>query len=184
MAQNNQVGFLSFADTIKTRIPVAPLAENRFKIADTAQAMHASGGTALYDAVRLGIEMADNAPGDPEAIRAVVVLTDGRANEGQTDLDDLIEMMSTDEVAIRSFSGFDADSSAMDVRGRTVPRSEIIGTELALETRHPVQVFFIGIGDDADMNVGRMLSLATGAEFQGVANDDLASVLEEISKYF
>ena len=93
-------------------------------------------------------------------------------------------MMSTDEVTIRSFDGFDGDASAVDVKGGSVLKGEIIGTELALVTRHPVQVFFIGIGSDADMDVGRILSQATGAEFQGVAKDDLASVLEEMSKYF
>jgi hypothetical protein len=34
------------------------------------------------------------------------------------------------------------------------------------------------------MDVGRILSLATGAEFQGVAEEDLSNVREEISKYF
>ena len=39
-------------------------------------------------------------------------------------------------------------------------------------------------GDDADLEVGRILSQATGAEFLGVTEDDLAQVLEEFSKYF
>ena len=34
------------------------------------------------------------------------------------------------------------------------------------------------------MDVGRILAEATGAEFQGVTEDDLANVLEEFSKYF
>jgi hypothetical protein len=34
------------------------------------------------------------------------------------------------------------------------------------------------------MEVGRILAEATGAEFQGVAEEDLANVLEEFSKYF
>jgi hypothetical protein len=45
-------------------------------------------------------------------------------------------------------------------------------------------ILFIGIGDDADLQVGRLLAEATGAEFQGVAEDDLANVLAEFSKYF
>ncbi len=55
---------------------------------------------------------------------------------------------------------------------------------LAIETEHPVQIFFIGIGEDADLDVGRILAEATGAEFQGVSDEDLASVLAEYSKYF
>ena len=53
-----------------------------------------------------------------------------------------------------------------------------------MASQHPIQIFFIGIGDDADLDVGRMLAQATGAEFQGVTEKDLASVLEEFSKYF
>jgi Ca-activated chloride channel family protein len=184
MAQNNQVGLLSFDDEVKTQIPIAPIAENRFKIADSVQEMRTGGGTALYDAVSAAIKMTDAAQGEPEAIRAVVVLTDGRANGGQTELDDLIHMMSSDEVEIREFDGSDDLGPAIDVRGRKVDRSEIIGTELALETSNPIQIFFIGIGDGADMDVGRILSQATGAEFQGVAKEDLSTVLEEMSKYF
>lgn len=34
------------------------------------------------------------------------------------------------------------------------------------------------------MQVGRMPAQATGTEFQGVSEDDLANVLAEFSKYF
>lgn len=47
-----------------------------------------------------------------------------------------------------------------------------------------VQIFFLGIGDDVDMMNGRILADATGAEFPGVAEEDLANVLEEFSEYF
>ena len=60
----------------------------------------------------------------------------------------------------------------------------VIGTGLTSETNHTIQIFYIGIGDDSDMEIGRMLAGATGAEFQGVAEDDLANLLEEFSGYF
>jgi hypothetical protein len=47
-----------------------------------------------------------------------------------------------------------------------------------------VQVFFIGIGDDADLDVARIIAEATGAEFQGTTEGDLAVVLGEFSRYF
>ena len=72
----------------------------------------------------------------------------------------------------------------MDVAGREVKKEDVIGDKLAIVTQHPIQIFFIGIGDDADLDVGRMLAAATGAEFQGVTEQDLASLLEEFSKYF
>ena len=58
----------------------------------------------------------------------------------------------------------------------------MVGVELAAGS--DVQIFFIGIGDDADLDVGRILAEATGAEFRGVAAEDLALLLEEFSGYF
>ena len=182
MAKNNQVGLVTFDDAVNTRTPMAPLAENRFGMADAAQEMRARGSTALYSAIKAGVEMTDAAPGDPDAIRGVVVLTDGWANEGQR-LDALIQMMSRNEIAIRQFDGF-SNSQPIDDRGGRVAREDVMGTGLAMKTRHPIQIFFIGIGEDADLEVGRLLAEATGAEFQGVAEDDLANVLAEFSKYF
>ena len=78
----------------------------------------------------------------------------------------------------------EGDSSPMDVAGWEVKKEGVIGDKLAIVTQHPIQIFFIGIGHDADLDVGRMLAAATGAEFQGVTEQDLASLLEEFSKYF
>ncbi len=184
MAKRNQVGLLTFSEATKIRSPIAALTQNRFQIADAARDMTANGQTALYDAVAEGIRLTDAAEGEAEAIRGVVVLTDGLANHGSTRLDDLVRMMSRDEVAIREFSGFQKGGTARDVHGRVVARADVVGTGLALATRHPVQVFFIGIGNDADMEIGRVLAEATGAEFQGVTEADLANVLAEFGKYF
>ena len=184
MARNNQVGLVTFDDAVSVRSPVAPLAQNRFSIAEAVREVRARGETALYDAVRAGIEMTDAASGEEDAIRGVVVLTDGRANRGQTYLDDLVEMMSCNEKPIEVFRGMDDDTFAVELGGRHVERECVIGTDPAVKTRHPVQVFFIGIGEDADIQVGRILAEATGAEFQGVTEDDLAKVLEEFGRYF
>ena len=184
MAQNNQVGFLTFSENINTQVQVAPLTTNRYAIATAVEKLKAQGATGLYDAIKTGIDMSDSASGDDNAIRAVVVLTDGQANRGETTLDKLISMMSLKEINISQFPGFEDDKVGVEEGGRTVPKSEIIGTDLVLSTKHEVQVFFIGIGQDADMQIGRMLAQATGAEFQGVTEKDLASVLASFSKYF
>ncbi len=180
MAKSNQVGLLTFDDVIRTRIPVAPLAENRFVMATAAREMRAGGNTALYDAIKAGIEMTDIAPGEGNAIRGIVVLTDGLSNSGRTGLRDLIHLMSRHEVPIREFSGRDG----VEEGGGRVAKSDIIGSGLALKTRHRIQIFFIGIGKDADMEVGRILAEATGAAFQGATEKDLATVLAEFGKYF
>jgi Ca-activated chloride channel homolog len=182
MAQNNQVGLVSFDDKVQSPVAVGPLAQNRFAMADAIESLKANGKTALYDAIEAGIRSSDAADGDPNAIRAVVVLTDGRGNRGETRLDDLIDLMSRDEVPVSS-SGQHGDS-ARDARGNLIDRQSVIGAGLAVQTEHPIQIFFIGIGDDADLQIGRMLAQATGAEFQGVAEHDLANLLAEFSKYF
>ena len=184
MAANNQVGLVSFSDTINSKIQVAPLNENRLAVADAVFGVRADGQTALYDAIKAGVEMTDAARGEPNAIRAIVVLTDGRANEGQTALDDLIQMTSRDEQPIVDFDGFEDQLFARAIDGTRVPKEEVTGSRLAIATVYPVQIFFIGIGDDADLDIGRMLAEATGAEFQGVAEKDLAALLEKISRYF
>ena len=184
MARNNQVGLVTFDDTVNARIPVAPLVTNRFAIADAIHEMRARGETALYDAIRSGIQMTDAAAGDAGAIRAVVVLTDGRANKGSTELDDIIRIMSRDEVPISQFGGMVDEPWALDAGGTEVAKQDVVGIGLAMDTDQPVQIFYVGIGDDANMEVGRLLAGATGAEFQGVTEQDLASLLEEISGYF
>ncbi len=93
-------------------------------------------------------------------------------------------MMSRDEVASREFSGFQKDGAARHVHRRGVARADVVGTGLVLTSHHPVQVFFIGIGNDADVEIGRLLAKATGPEFQGVTETDLAKVLAEFGKYF
>ena len=183
LARSNQVGFVAFDETITTRVGVVPLAQSRFPIQAAADGMRAAGETALYDAIRAGILMSDAAEGPEDAIRAVVVLTDGQANRCQTRLDGIVRMMSSSERSIREFRGCEGDG-AVDDRGGPVSRADIIGIALAMHTRHPVQIFFIGIGDDADMQVGRVLAEATGAEFQGAREDQIAAVLAEFGKYF
>ena len=183
MARNNKVGLVIFNDAVNTLIPVAPLAENRLKVADAVHEASVSGESALYEAIKAGVEMTDAAPGQADDIRAVVVLTDGRTNRGSTSLDDLIKMMSRNEVPLQVYEGF-PESIALDTDGSPVAKEDIIGTGLALKTRYPIQIFFIAIGENADIEVGRMLAEATGAEFQGTTEEDLANLLEEFSKYF
>ena len=136
MASNNKVGFLSFSNSVhsETSIAVAPLREKGPAIVDAVEVMRARGETALFDAIKKGIEMTDAAEGDPDAIRGVVVLTDGLANRGQVRLDDLIKMFHG-EVAIRQFGGFEGDSVAVRVDGDQVPNVDVRGDGLVIRPR-------------------------------------------------
>jgi len=183
MAQSNDLAFYTFSSDVTLRTPMGPLAENKFRISEVTQTLKASGGTALYDAIRQGIESSDRAPGPVDAIRAVVVLTDGKATGGTSRLSDLVTLSSRSEVSIPTCLGFQGSPMCTDVQGRPVQFEDMVGDSLKVKTTHPVQVFFIGLGD-ADMNVGRILSQATGAEFQGATEKDLAEVIKVFSKYF
>jgi len=184
MAQNNQVGFVSFSNKIGKKVMVKPLQESKWEISDAVNEVQAEGYTALYDAITEGIQMTDSAKGEQNAIRAVVVLTDGQSNDGTQKLDNIIRMMSRNETIINQFSGTQNEQTGIDEQGRKVNKEDIIGFDLKIETTHDIQIFFIGIGGDADMEVGRILSEATGAEYQGVTEGDLANIMEEFSKYF
>jgi hypothetical protein len=91
-------------------------------------------------------------------------------------------MASRDEIPIRQCSGFGTEA-CVDNNGKSVDLSQVVGAGLKVGTAHRVQVFFIGVGD-ADLNVGRILAQATGAEFQGTSEKDLAQVIAAFSKYF
>jgi Ca-activated chloride channel family protein len=184
LSKHTHAGFVAFAEGIEATVPVAPLPENRVRIAGAVQGMRARGGGALYDAIKAAVEMTDRAPAEPDAIRAVVVLTDGQATRGTTALHDLVRMVSRDgEVPIAEFRGFDGDAHAVDARGRVVPKEAVVGTGLALTTRHPVLIFVVGVGD-ADRDIARILGQATGAGSQSATELDLATVLAAFGKYF
>ena len=183
MAQNNSVGLIAFSDSVAELKQPIPLKNGKFALASDVKALKADGGTALYDAVSAGVSMADSASGAPGAIRAVVVLTDGKANQGSQRLDGLVSMTSTSEVPICIFGGMENEFNAKDCRGAAVPKANVIGTDLKFNTAHQVQVFFIGVGD-ADLEIGRIIAEATGAEFRGVTEEDLANVLAVFGKYF
>lgn len=183
MASNNRIGLVTFDNTVNVNLPVGPMKDRKWDIAATAKEMKARGETALFDAIELAVIQTDAAEGPENAIRGVVVLTDGRANAGTGRLDSIVEMGTRFETKIRDFDGHDG-SVATDGQNSRYEIEDVIGLGDAIGTEHEVQIFFIGIGDDADIQVGRILAESTGAEFVGVAAEDLAQVLEEFSKYF
>ena len=90
MSENNRVGLLAFDSMVTMMSPVAPLGQNRHHLADAVQHLKAGSSTALYDALKAGIEMTDAAEGGEGEMRAVVILTDGNSNAGKARLDDII----------------------------------------------------------------------------------------------
>ncbi len=182
LAVGNLVGFLTFSDQVNARVGIGPVNENKYGIRDAVEAMRPSGRTALYDAIADAIRMADAAEPELEAIRGVVVLTDGKANRGQR-LDQLISMQSTEERPVRDCPGFES-SRCTDQTGREIKMGDVLGTGLALRTTHPVHIFYVGVGSDADLEVGRLVAMATASAYRRATETNLASVLETFGRYF
>ena len=178
----DQVGLVTFAGAVQTEIAPQPLGTSKFAIADTIVQMKARGSTALYTGIKRGVELTDRAVGDSDTTRAVVVLSDGEAKTG-AELDDIVSMITSgDEVDVRSYSGM-KDAVPIDVDGNQRSLEDVEGQELLLHDDHDVQVFFLGFGE-ANVHIGRILAEATGAEYQGQPDEDLAAVIEELSGYF
>jgi Ca-activated chloride channel family protein len=180
-ATASQVGLVTFSDVVEQELAPAPLDEAQLTIADAIYSMEARGETALYDAVKRGVELTDEAAGDDRATRAVVVLSDGEATAGRC-LDTIVSMISRDETPIYSYCGRAGDQ-AIDADRDTVVLEDVVGEYLTVAKDDPVQVFFLGFGE-ANLHIGRILAQASGAEYQGSTEEDLASVIEELSGYF
>jgi len=177
---DSRVGLVAFSDHITLESAPRPLGEAKYDIAEQVGSMAADGGTALFDAVDRAVRLTDDADGDPRASRAVVVLSDGAANTGRC-LDQVISMRLQREEAAASLCLVSGDPrSTSDGR---VEIGNVVGDDLVVPHQHRVQVFFLGFGA-ADIDVGRLLAQATGAEYRGSTQEDLAKVIEELSGYF
>jgi len=181
--RTNLIGLVTFANGVKERVPIAPVSENRFTIVEAAKRMRADGSTELYTALQDAIRMTDEAPADPDATRGVVVLTDGKATGG-VPLDRLIQLMTRDETPIKQCGGFESNPSCLDVNGAVIHKKDVLGTATAIQTRHPIHIVYVGIGADADLEIGRILAEATHSAYRATTDKTLAAVLEAFGKYF
>jgi Ca-activated chloride channel family protein len=181
MELDNQVGLVSFSSTVVDGVAPGRLRDVRGTIAGKVKTLRARGDTALYDAVRRGVVLSDEAPGDEGATRAVVVLSDGYATTGGP-LDGLIEMIDTRTEARVSWTGIQ-DAPPSTESDANLPKRRVRGDQLLVETAHPVQVFFVGFGE-ADIDVGRVLAQSTSGEYVGSTDQDLAAVIADLGPYF
>ncbi|HEY5149102.1 MAG TPA: substrate-binding and VWA domain-containing protein, partial [Mycobacterium sp.] len=120
LADTDQVGFWVFTtdlptpDTITAQlVDVAPLSQTRQPITTAIAGLTPLNGTPLYAATRAAAEKM-NASSDPNSINAVVVLTDGRNEYTDNDLNGLLSYLQgrAQENGVRVFTiayGPDAD---------------------------------------------------------------------------
>jgi Ca-activated chloride channel homolog len=168
------VGLISFGSRADTLVPVGPLPETRFPISEAIDRLAAGGQTALYDALLNAVEMVDHYDGlQGEAIRGVVLLSDGQVTTGQVGLSQLIKVQ---------------DRSERDVRVGVSGGSDLknyIGGGMAVGTQYPVHIFSVGVGD-ADWDALRIFAEGSGGVVVRVSDQGagLVQVLERFSKYF
>jgi Ca-activated chloride channel family protein len=124
LVDTDRVGFWTFTTGLPTPttitrewVDVAPLGQTRQPITDAIAGLTPLAGTPLYAATRLAAD-AMNATKDPAAINAVVVLTDGRNEFADNDLNGLVSHLKTSaqENGVRIFTigyGADADLQAL-----------------------------------------------------------------------
>lgn len=175
-SQYTHIGLVTFSARVDVRVPIGPLSNNRFVLAQAIDELRAGGETALFEAAKRGLEMADSYNGVPgEAIRGVVVLSDGVANAGRVNLSDLVLVQDKNEEAVN-----------VGIASRPEMR-DFLGAGLAIPTKSPIHIFSVGIGA-ADWESLRLFAEASGGVVVRASETDsssgLTQVLERFSKYF
>lgn len=173
LSPQNKLGLVTFASTVESTVEVAGLSDSKFQVADIVQQAEAGGGTALYDAIKQAVIMADEAPSDGESIRGVVVLSDGMRTAGDVNLSDIVDLMTSDEKPVTYFEGTEDED-----------KSGLTGAKLAFPTEHRIHVFSVAYGDDADFEILRILAEATNSTFNKAQENNLDKVMETFGKYF
>lgn len=109
-----------FSDTSVMLTPLSPLGAKRQKVLDSVSGIFEQGNTSLYDAISEAYQSLLT-EGDPDHIRAIVVLSDGQDTTSQTSLQQVINQISATANeggnAIKIFTigfGDDADKGILE----------------------------------------------------------------------
>jgi Ca-activated chloride channel family protein len=136
-------------DTFIDLVPIGPIEAQKERLRSEISGLVPTNGTPLYDVTKASMETM-LASYDPAVINAVVVLTDGKNEDGKTgddtrQLNDLLKFL----------------------------QDQTQG-----ENAHPVRLFTIGYGSDADTNILKQMAEAANGNFYN------ASDPKTISKVF
>jgi Ca-activated chloride channel family protein len=169
------VGLVAFSSKVQPLVPVGGLTKNHANLTQAVDSLQPGGETALNDAVKTGVEMADSYTGlSGEVIRGVVLLTDGQGNAGNVPLYQLIHVQNHQEQDVQP--GVNGGPELKDY----------LGAGMALQTTHPIHIFSIGVGE-ADLEALRIFAEGSGGVVINgttAGNDGFAKLLESFSKYF
>jgi len=173
VSPNTHVGVVTFSSGVEAAVAIGPITRNKFDLAGTVERAQANGSTALYDALKLAIQMVDSYSLAGEAIRGVVVLSDGASNAGTVKLSDLIGLNDAQERPVASFGGTENEV-----------KTNLHGSRLAVQTARQIHIFSIAYGKDADLDVLRIFSEATNSTFNTATEKNITQVLETFGRYF
>jgi Ca-activated chloride channel family protein len=118
LSNRDRVGVLAFSDQLNTLTPLSPLSDKREETTRRVSAIVEGGDTRLYDATLAAYEMLEQ-EGNPEHIRAVVVLSDGDDTASQRNLESV--MVKAGDIgeeggnAIKLFTIAYGDDAATDI---------------------------------------------------------------------
>jgi Ca-activated chloride channel homolog len=115
--KNDRLGLISFSTSVTLQQPIQAIsADYKSTLIETINSLKAGGNTAIMDAVLKAYTELQNR-GDPQAINAIVVMTDGLENSSRNTTDSgLVKTISTGKVPVVIFSiafGADADTTIM-----------------------------------------------------------------------
>jgi Ca-activated chloride channel family protein len=117
--ENDRLQIDLFNDQISTLTPLSPIGEKRQQVIDSVSGIFEQNNTSLYDAVLHAYDGLE-AEGNPDHIRAIVVLSDGEDTASLATLDDVIQKVQASEEeggnAIKVFTiafGDDADADIL-----------------------------------------------------------------------
>jgi Ca-activated chloride channel family protein len=114
----DQLHVMTFNDDVYQISSLSPVGEKRDGVLNRVSGIIEGGGTSLYDAIQQAYQQLDE-NGDPDHIRAVVVLSDGIDSESQSTLSELLDEIGGSEEggnAIKIFTiafGSDADTDVL-----------------------------------------------------------------------
>ena len=114
----DQLQVMTFNDDVYKISGLSPIGEKRDNVLNHVSGLIEGGGTSLYDATLEAYNQLES-KGNPDHIRAVVVLTDGIDTESQTKFSELLERIGGSEEggnAIKIFTiafGDDADTGIL-----------------------------------------------------------------------
>jgi len=116
-ADDDEVGLRTFASSVVDLMPVAPIGPHRQELKREIASLAAGGGTALFSSTRSSARLMRDAM-ERSRINAVLLLTDGRNEDGDRDLDGLLRELNVEDEhrLVRVFTigyGADADKDTL-----------------------------------------------------------------------